>query len=145
MERLENVTLADRTALTPTSICHLTGLCLRSTYFAFQGNIFQQKKGTAMGSPEQLSFLDVFIRRNHNTLETKVYQKPTHTHQYLNFKSHHHPCIKFGVVQCLTKQAIAIYLPEELDLLKDVFVANGYPEKKVNELIKNFSTDKKEV
>ena len=29
-----DVTLADTTAPTPTSICHLTELCLRSMYFA---------------------------------------------------------------------------------------------------------------
>ena len=94
----------------------------------------------------RLPFLDVLNWRNHNTLETRVYRKPTHTNQYLNFKSHHHPRVKFGIVQCLTKRAIAIcskhHLQEELDLLKDVF---GYPEKKVNELMKYSSTNKKEV
>ena len=95
----------------------------------------------------QLPFLDVLIQRNHNTLETRVYRKPTHTNQYLNFKSHQHPCVKFGIVQCLTKRAIAIcskhHLQEELDLLKDVFVANGYPKKNVNELMKYSSTEKR--
>ena len=44
------------------------------------------------------------------------------------------------------KRAIAIcskHHLQEVDLLKDVFVANGYPEKKVNELMKYSSTNKK--
>ena len=52
MERLQDdETLGDRTTMDPSCICYLTELCLCSTYFAFQGQIFKQLKGTAMGSP----------------------------------------------------------------------------------------------
>ena len=216
LERLENdESLGDRTALTPDCICRLTELCLRSTYFAFQGNIYmyKQKEGTAMGSPlspvianlfmedfettalmtaelqpkiwkryvddtfviwphgrtklneflshinslhhkitftveieenNQLPFLDILIRRKHTSLETTVYRKPTNTNQYLNFRSHHHPRIKLGIVQCLTKRASSIcskhHLQQELDLLKEIFTANGFPEKKVEESIRKNMT-----
>ena len=211
MERLEaDSTLGDRTALDPYQICQLTEKCLGSTYFAFQGQIYQQIQGTAMGSPlspvianifmedfettalvtadyqpiakvwkryvddtfviwphgreklnaflqhmnslhpnisftmeiekdHKIAFLDVMIERENNRLKTTVYRKPTHTNLYLNFRSNHHPRIKFGIVQCLKHRAKKICSEEtvetELELLSKVFVANGYPQKKVRELM----------
>ena len=68
-----------------------------------------------------------------------MYRKPTHTNQYLNFRSHHHPRVKFGIVQCLTQRAKTIcsgdHGDKELELLKEVFIANGYPRMKVTELM----------
>lgn len=50
--RLENdTTLKDRTNLTPKDITTLLGLCLRCTYFVFQGEYYIQIHGAAMGSP----------------------------------------------------------------------------------------------
>ena len=87
----------------------------------------------------KIAFLDVQIFRNNNILETTVYRKPTHTNQYLNFRSHHHPRVKYGIVQCLTQRARKIcsgdHGDEEIELLKEVFKANGYPQKKVTELM----------
>ena len=39
------------TAIPAEDICTLVELCLRSTYFEFQGRFFEQMDGTAMGSP----------------------------------------------------------------------------------------------
>ena len=62
MERLQSdETLGDRTALDPYCICYLTELCLHSTYFAFQGKIFKQLKGTAMGSPLSPVIANIFM------------------------------------------------------------------------------------
>ena len=84
----------------------------------------------------KIVFLDVQIIRNDNTLETLVYRKPTHTNQYLNFRSNHHPRIKLGIIQCLTQRAKKICSEDrELKILKEVFLANGYPEKKVTEVM----------
>ena len=44
-------TLEDRTPLTPERITELLGMCLRSTYFSYGGDFYQQKHGAAMGSP----------------------------------------------------------------------------------------------
>lgn len=38
-------------------------------------------------------------------LSTFVYGKQTHTDSYLNFKSHHHPRIKAGIVEWLAHRA----------------------------------------
>ena len=41
---------ADRTNLTPTQIADLLNFVLRSTYFQYNGSIYEQKDGAAMGS-----------------------------------------------------------------------------------------------
>ncbi|KAJ8918334.1 hypothetical protein NQ315_008027 [Exocentrus adspersus] len=44
-------------------------------------------------------FLDVLVNRgSDDTLERRVYRKPTHTDRYLNAVSHHHPAQKQGVI-----------------------------------------------
>ena len=47
----EDSTLQDRTTMSPTTICHLTELCLRTTYFEFQEEFYEQTDGAVMGSP----------------------------------------------------------------------------------------------
>ena len=42
---------SDRTSLSPERIADLLEMCLRSTYFSFGGNFYEQKEGAAMGSP----------------------------------------------------------------------------------------------
>ena len=43
--------LVDRTNLTPTQIADLLNFVVRSTYFHYNGSIYEQKDGAAMGSP----------------------------------------------------------------------------------------------
>ena len=38
-------------------------------------------------------------------ISTRVYRKSTHTDRYINYSSHHHPCIKAGVIAYLEKRA----------------------------------------
>jgi hypothetical protein len=47
----EDLTLSDRTPLAPDDIVKLLGLCLKCTYFLFQGEYYLQIHGAAMGSP----------------------------------------------------------------------------------------------
>ena len=47
----EDSTLEDRTTMSPTTIFHLTELCLRTTYFEFQEEFYEQTYGAAMGPP----------------------------------------------------------------------------------------------
>ena len=52
LRKLENDPgLADRTTLTPTQFAELLNFVLRSTYFQYDGSIYEQKDGAAMGSP----------------------------------------------------------------------------------------------
>ena len=57
----------------------------------------------------------------------KSFPKPGFFISCQNFRSHHNPQIKFGIIQCLTKCNIAIYSEhhKELNLLKNGLVANG--------------------
>ena len=47
----EDDSLEDRTPLSPQRVAELLQLCLRSTYFSFNGAFYEQKEGAAMGSP----------------------------------------------------------------------------------------------
>ena len=51
-ERLENdPSLSQRTSLSVDDICSLLSLCMEATYLVFEGRVYQQVHGTAMGSP----------------------------------------------------------------------------------------------
>ena len=49
----EDKELHQRTAMTVNQISCLLEFCLNTTYFKFQGKMYEQVKGTAMGSPFQ--------------------------------------------------------------------------------------------
>ena len=48
---MNDPSLPDRTSLTMDDICSLLQLCLEATYLAFEGKVYWQIHGTAMGSP----------------------------------------------------------------------------------------------
>ena len=51
LRKLENDPgLADRTTLTPTQIADLFNSVLRCTYFQYDGSIYEQKDGAALGA-----------------------------------------------------------------------------------------------
>ena len=83
-----------------------------------------------------LPFLDVGITKSEGKLITKVYRKPTHTQQYISWASNHPKNMLLGVLKGLIHRAHILCdmkedLLEELALLRNVFVSNGYPEKLV--------------
>ena len=50
----------------------------------------------------QIAFLDTLLHQDINNHPVMtVYRKATHTDQYLAFDSHHHECVKSGLVRCL--------------------------------------------
>jgi predicted GIY-YIG superfamily endonuclease len=94
----------------------------------------------------KLPFLDTEITINDDaTLSTRVYRKPTHTDQYLNWKSNHHLEHKRSVVRTLLQRAEIISSDKkekeaELLHIKNALAANGYqpwilklPKKKAKE------------
>ena len=62
LHKLENDPgLADRTNLTPAQIADLLNFVLRSTYFQYDGSIYEQKDGAAMGSPISAVIANIFM------------------------------------------------------------------------------------
>ena len=63
-KRLENdKTLKKRTNLDVDNIMELLKFVLEMTYFRFEGEIYQQKFGVAMGSPVSPIFVEVIVSR----------------------------------------------------------------------------------
>ena len=54
-------TLKKRTLLTPEDIVELLEFVLTTTYFMFRGQVYQQKFGTAMGSPVSPIVANLFM------------------------------------------------------------------------------------
>ena len=81
-----------------------------------------------------------FSTEEKGTLSRQVYQKPTHTNQYLPFTSHHPWSVKSGVVACLASRAISVssnnaLCDKELKRIEKVLIENGYPNKFVTKNI----------
>ena len=53
--------LANRTTLTPTQIADLLDFVLRSTYFQYDGLIYEQQEGAAMGSPVSAIITNLYM------------------------------------------------------------------------------------
>jgi hypothetical protein len=86
-----------------------------------------------------IPFLNVlFIRKG--TLATKVYRKPIHTGQYLNFKSNHKPHVKRGLIQSLYNRASTTSkeghnLFNEISNLRCDLQLNCYPQNFIDSVI----------
>ena len=88
-----------------------------------------------------LPFLDVGITRLDSKLVTKIYRKPTHTQKYINWNSNHPKNMLLGVLKGLVHRAHVLCdekedLLEELELLRNVFICNGYPEHLVSQTLR---------
>ena len=80
----------------------------------------------------KIPFLDTLLRREDGRLDVSVCRKPTHTNQYIRFKSHHPTDVKGGEVRCFHNTARGIIsmqdnLQKEVDHLARVLKQNAYP------------------
>ena len=57
----EDETLEDRTPLSAGTVAELVELCLRSTYFSYDGEFYEQREGAAMGSPVSAIVADLYM------------------------------------------------------------------------------------
>ena len=54
-------TLTDRTTLKPAQIADLLDFVLRSTYFQYNGSIYEQREGAAIGSPVSAVIANLYM------------------------------------------------------------------------------------
>ena len=96
----------------------------------------------------QIPFLDTLIvRREDGTIKLLVYRKPTHTDQYLNFRSHHPLHHKLGVIRTLLDRKDNIVTQDddkeqEETRIKDALEGCGYPKWTFDKIKKQMSTPK---
>ena len=80
-----------------------------------------------------ISFIDTLVTPlADNSLSFKVYKKPTHTDQYLQWDSHHSLSAKYSVIGTLTHRAKVVYsdpdiLQSEINHLRRVLGRCNYP------------------
>ena len=69
-----------RTSMAIHHIINLLEFCLKSIYFVFQGNFYEQKEGAAMGSPLSPIIANIFME----DFETKTLSSAPHSPSLLN-------------------------------------------------------------
>jgi hypothetical protein len=80
----------------------------------------------------KISFLDVLIFKNQQTIETSVYRKPSSSNRYIHYKSAHPMKDKMAAMRTLRSRAEEYcstpqLLKQEINLLSQIFLGNGYP------------------
>ena len=87
----------------------------------------------------KLPFLDVLVERCEFSFHISVYRKPTFTGLYLSWDSFTPRSRKLNLIKCLSFRALNICcdskIEEELKVIKEIFINNGYPEKVIDDNI----------
>ena len=104
-------------------------------------NNFQQNIKFTMQeeSDGELAFLDTLLIQNYGEISVLVYEKPTHTEQYLHYSSHHQASCKQSAVSSLFNRAYSIItnkddLHKQNARIKQVLKENGC-QKSINSKI----------
>ena len=90
-----------------------------------------------------MPFLDILVTpQEDGTLTSKVYRKPTHTDQYLQWDSHHNLACKYSVINTLTHRAKEVcsnsqLLKEELHHLECALTKCKYPRWAFQKILKD--------
>ena len=85
LQRLtEDETLEDRTALTPEQVTHLLELCLKTTYFSFREEFYQQTDGAAVGSPVSPVVANLCMEMFEEMALSMVQPKPSIWRRYVD-------------------------------------------------------------
>ncbi|XP_076069419.1 uncharacterized protein LOC143041435 [Oratosquilla oratoria] len=93
-----------------------------------------------------LPFLDILVSREGDHLETSIYRKPTYTDRLLGYDSYHKDCHKRSPIRTLWNRADKICsttdaVRAEKRHLRDVFRANGYPNRTTREWTRTRRTE----
>ena len=80
----EDETLDERTVLSPGRIAELLETCLRSTYFSYQGDFYEQVEGAAMGSPVSAVVANLYMEFFEEMALTSAPDKPALWKRYVD-------------------------------------------------------------
>ena len=108
----------------------------RSNALSFFDKLHQLHSSLAFTIEEenkgQLPFLDVLVERRDSSFLTSVYRKPTFTGLYLNWHSFVPKSRKLNLIRRHSYRTLKIpsdcKIENELKVIKDIFIVNGYPE-----------------
>ena len=79
---------------------------------------------------KKLSFLDVLLLKNENSLDFNIYRKPTNNNRFLLFFSSHSCQVNIGLIisltDCIFKICSPKFIEEKLLLLKEILISNQY-------------------
>ena len=97
-----------------------------------------------------LAFLDTYISLptdDNGTFSSRIFRKATHTGLILNFESICPQKWKVGLIQCLIHRAYCISsswkaFSDEIEILRNMFIKNGYPERIFWSCVKRFTNNK---
>ena len=90
-----------------------------------------------------MPFLDILVTpQEDGTLTSRVYRKPTHTDQYLQWNSHHNLACKYSVINTLIHRARAVcsnsqLLKEELKHLEGALTQCKYPRLALQKILRD--------
>ncbi|XP_068699268.1 uncharacterized protein [Montipora foliosa] len=85
LKKLEDdPSLADRTTLTPFQIADLLNFVLRSTYFQYNGSIYEQLEGAAMGGPVSAVIANLYMESFEQQAITTSAYKPRIWKRYVD-------------------------------------------------------------
>lgn len=90
-----------------------------------------------------IPFLDAIItKKDDGSLKLRIYRKPTHTYQYLQFQSHHPLHHKLGVVRTLMDREDSIVSEQddhqkEKSHIEQALNLCGYPQWSINKVVED--------
>ena len=119
-----------------------TFVCSRNETFKFfhrLNDLHPSLSFTLQEENNKLPFLDVLVERGESVFLTSVYRKPTFTGLYLSWDAFAPRSKKLNLIKCLSFIALNICsdskIEEELTVIRDLFLNNGYSEEVIDDNI----------
>ena len=94
----------------------------------------------------EIAFIHTLLKQNNGEISVLVYRRPTHTDQYLHYRSHHQTSCKESVVSSLFNRAYSIItnkddLHKENTRIEQVLKENGYQESIIGKIFKRITNN----